>query len=97
MDCMAKNRNRRREVAAPTPFEQARDELFQHIIRCGVLQAAPEHQLEWFADTMAYLEERYPELDEAKMGELKTLGVRFCQPPKSKVESDDTVNAASAA
>lgn len=99
MDCMAKNRNRRREVAAPTPFEQARDELFQHIIRCGVLQAAPEHQLEWFDDTMAYLEDRYPELEEAQLGELKTLGVRFCQPPKSKTGSDSesTVDAASAA
>lgn len=94
---MAKNRNRRREVAPPTPFEQARDELFQHIIRCGVLQAAPEHQLEWFDDTMAYLEDRYPELEEKQLGELKTLGIRFCQPPKSKTGSESTVDAASAA
>lgn len=93
---MAKNRNRRREVAAPTPFEQARDELFQHIIRCGVLQAAPEHQVEWFDDTMGYLEDRYPELTEQQLAELKTLGTRFCQPPKSKPGSD-TVDAASAA
>lgn len=93
---MAKNRNRRREVAAPMPFEQARDELFQHIIRCGVLQAAPEHQVEWFDDTMAYLEDRYPELTEQQLAELKTLGTRFCQPPKAK-PSSDTVDAASAA
>lgn len=94
---MAKTKNRRKDVAAPTPFEQARDELFQHIIRCGVLQAAPEHQLEWFADTMAYLEERYPELQEGQLTDLKTLGVRFCQPPKAKLENNETVNAASAA
>ena len=93
---MSKNKNRRREVSAPTPFEQARDEMFQHIIRCGVLQAAPEHQLEWFDDTMAYLQDRYHELTDAQLAELKTLGLRFCQPPKSKV-GNDPVDAASAA
>jgi hypothetical protein len=91
---MAKNRNRRREIAAPSPFEQARDELFQHIIRCGVLQAAPEHQAEWFDDTMAYLDDRYPELSEAQLTELKTLGTRFCQPPKSQPASSDAASAA---
>ena len=25
-------------------FDQARDELFSHILRCGVLEAEPEHQ-----------------------------------------------------
>ncbi len=60
---MTKNKNtRRREVAAPAPFDQARDEMFQHIIRCGVLQAAADHQGEWFDDTIAYLGERYHEL-----------------------------------
>lgn len=92
---MGKQRNRRREIAEPTPFEQARDELFQHIIRCGVLQAIPEHQLEWFDDTMAYLGDRYPELSEEKLAELKTLGLRFCQPPKSA--AGEAVDAASAA
>lgn len=93
---MAKHKNRRREVATPTPFEQARDELFQHIIRCGVLQAVPEHQLEWFNDTMVYLEDRYPELNQAQLAELKTLGLRFCEPPKSNAETD-AVSTASAA
>ena len=41
---MARNRNRKRDVASPSPFEQARDEMFQQIIRCGVLQASPEPQ-----------------------------------------------------
>ncbi len=93
---MAKIKNRRRELAVPTPFEQARDEMFQHIIRCGVLQAAPEHQAEWFADTMAYLEDRYPELEKSQLTELKTLGERFCQPPKARVEGG-AADAASAA
>jgi hypothetical protein len=93
---MAKSKNRRREVAEPMPFEQARDEMFQHIIRCGVLQAAPEHQVEWFDDTMAYLEDRYHELTTEQLAELRTLGLRFCQPPKARTGSD-TVDAASAA
>ena len=78
---------RRREVAEPTPFEQARDEMFQHIMRCGVIGAAPEHQVEWFNETMAYLAERYPELGEADVSQLRTLGERFVQPPKAKEES----------
>ena len=94
---MAKQRNRHKETISSTPFEQARDELFQHIIRCGVLQAAPEHQLEWFDDTMGYIEDRYPELQDSQISELKTLGLRFCQPPKSSSPEHETANAASAA
>ncbi|HKG93237.1 MAG TPA: hypothetical protein VKA84_15130 [Gemmatimonadaceae bacterium] len=83
---MAKDRNRRRhqQVAEPTPFEQARDEMFQHIMRCGVIGAAPDHQSEWFNDTMAYLEDRYHELSKDQLRELRVLGDRFCQPPKAK-------------
>jgi hypothetical protein len=77
----------------PTPFEQARDELFQHIMRCGVVGAAPEHVDEWFTETIKYMTERFPELNEQQIEELKTLGVRFAQPPKARTES----NAASAA
>ncbi|HJU64127.1 MAG TPA: hypothetical protein VJ596_00560 [Gemmatimonadaceae bacterium] len=91
---MTRNRNRRKEVAAPSPFEEARDEMFQHVIRCGVLQAAPDHQIEWFDDTMAYLADRYPELSEGQIAELRTLGLRFCEPPKSKVAGGDTASAA---
>lgn len=79
--------------AQPTPFEEARDELFQHIMRCGVVGADPEHVDEWFAETMKYMTERFPELGERELTELKTLGSRFAQPPKARVESD----AASAA
>ena len=83
---MAKDRNRRRQqqVTEPTPFEQARDEMFQHIMRCGVIGAAPEHQAEWFNDTLGYLEDRYHELTKDQLRELRVLGERFCQPPKSK-------------
>jgi hypothetical protein len=79
--------------AEPSPFEQARDELFQHIMRCGVVGSDPEHAEEWFAETISYMTERFPELSEQQIGDLKTLGLRFAQPPKARVESD----AASAA
>ncbi len=94
---MTKNKNRRNGTVTSTPFEQARDELLQHIIRCGVLEAATEHQIEWFGDTMGYLAERYPELSKSEIAELQTLGLRFCQPPKSKTPTaaiDDTASAA---
>src|SRR5882724_6897313 len=55
---MTKKRSEPRKLSTPTPFEQARDELFSHILRCGVLEATPEHQKEWFDDTMLYLAER---------------------------------------
>jgi hypothetical protein len=79
--------------AEPSPFEQARDELFQHIMRCGVVGAQPEHVEEWFGETIKYMSERFPELSEQQIAELKTLGLRFAQPPKTRTESD----AASAA
>jgi hypothetical protein len=64
------------------PFAQARDELFQHIISCEVVGADPDHQKEWFNETMAYMAERFHELDAAKLAELRTLGERFAQPAK---------------
>lgn len=76
---MAKNREPRK-TATPTTFEQARDELFSHILRCGVLEAAPEHQKEWFDDTMLYLADRYEDLAEPELEQLRTLGERYCRP-----------------
>jgi hypothetical protein len=85
---MAKQKNRTRSPAVPTPFEEARDELFQHIMRCGVVEAAPEHQGEWFAETMSYMTERFPELSTDQLGELRKLGERFAQPPKKQGTAD---------
>jgi len=77
---MAKKRSEPRKTQIPTSFEQARDELFSHILRCGVLEAGPEHQKEWFDDTMLYLADRYEGLTEAELGDLRTLGERYCRP-----------------
>jgi hypothetical protein len=76
------NRGRREAVATPTPFEEARDELFQHVMQCGVIGAEPDDQREWFDNTLSYLTDRYPELTPEKLQELRTLGERFAQPPK---------------
>jgi hypothetical protein len=95
---MAKQRNRtRREVTEPTPFEMARDELFQHIMQCGVIGADEQHQTEWFNETIGYLGERFHELTPEQIGELRTLGERFAKPPKKSQGALEQEQSASAA
>ena len=77
---MAKNRSETRRTQSPTTFEQARDELFSHILRYGVLEAGPDHQKEWFDDTMLYLTDRYQDLSEEEIAQLRILGERYCRP-----------------
>jgi hypothetical protein len=92
---MAKQKNRRPSApAGPTPFEESRDELFQHIIRCGVIGAEPEHVEEWFDETMRYLGDRYPELSSDQLDELRVLGTRFAQPRKERKSESDAASAA---
>ena len=61
-------------------IDLARDDLMSHIHRCGVLKAEPEHQAEWLNDTVEYLGECYPALNDEQLAELKLIGQRFCQP-----------------
>jgi hypothetical protein len=83
-------RSNHRKVHVPSAFELGRDELFSHILRCGVLEAAEEHRKDWFDDTMAYLAERYEELTAAQLKELRTLGERYCQPVVTRPETVET-------
>ena len=83
---MSKSKKPRKQYI-PTTFEQARDELFSHILRCGVLEAAEEHRKEWFDDTTDYLAERYAELTDAELDELRTLGERYCRPVAPRPET----------
>lgn len=76
-----------RKQYIPSQFEQARDELFSHILRCGVLEAAEEHRGDWFDDTMDYLAERYDTLTAAELTELRTLGERYCRPVVPRPEA----------
>jgi hypothetical protein len=84
---MAKPKSKKTGPAISTPFEQARDELFQHIMTCGVVGADHDHQHEWFEETMKYFAERYPELGETQVNELRKLGERFAQPPKARASA----------
>lgn len=77
---MSRKKAAPRTPSMPTAFDSARDELFSHILRCGVLEAAPEHQKEWIDDTMQYLGDRYNDLTAEELTQVRTLGERFCQP-----------------
>ena len=83
---MSKQKKPQRSPVAPSTFDQARDEMFSHILRCGVIEALPEHQKEWFDDTMQYIEDRYSDLGETEIAQLRTLGERYCQPVVRRVE-----------
>lgn len=63
-----------------TALDLARDELFSHIQRCGVLDAEDTERTEWMSDTVEYLSERYPALSEGEVKELEAIGHRYCQP-----------------
>ena len=83
---MSKQKPRYNRSAAPatTPFEEARDEMFQHIMKCGVIGASADDQKDWFDATMSYLADRYHELNPKQISELRVLGERFSQPAKVK-------------
>jgi len=78
-------------------FSRARDELFSHIHRCGVLQASEEHRIEWMSDTLDYLGERYPALGAAELDELKEIGTRFCRPVIERADEPSAADAAPSA
>lgn len=82
-----------RTISLPSSFDQARDELFSHILRCGVIEAESDQQKEWMDDTMQYLAERYPDLTEDQLAQVRVLGERFCKPVVARAA--DEVPAAS--
>ncbi|HEV2131577.1 MAG TPA: hypothetical protein VGR27_10770 [Longimicrobiaceae bacterium] len=45
-----------------------------------MLKATEEQQIEWMDDTIAFVGERYPELSEEQLDELRVMGMRFCRP-----------------
>ena len=61
-------------------LDRARDELFSHINRCGVLQAAEDDQRHWMDETIEYIGERYPDLSDGDLRGLHEIGTRFCRP-----------------
>ena len=64
-----------------TTLDRARDELFSHIQRCEVLEAdRDEHIEEWLDETMEFMAERYPDLTDLQLAQLKMMGERYLQP-----------------
>lgn len=63
-----------------TDLDRARDELYSHIQRCGVLEAATEDAQEWLADTLEYMAERYPQLSAVERKRLETMAQRYIKP-----------------
>lgn len=70
-------------------FDRARDDLFSHIHRCGVLRAEQEQQIAWMDDTVEYMAETHPSLTREELGELRTIGLRFCSPVIDNVPASD--------
>ena len=87
---MASRNPGNRTETPPSVFEQARDELFSHILRCGVLEATVDHQKEWFDDTMEYLSDRYDTLPDNELGRIRGLGEQYCRPV---IRNSDPVTA----
>lgn len=83
----------------PTPLERARDELFSHIHRCGVLDATAEQRSEWMDETLAFMTERYPSLGEPELKQLREIGFRFCEPviPHGRQDMEPSEEDANAA
>jgi hypothetical protein len=67
-------------LAKENMITRARDELFSHINRCGVLQAEHDDQQHWMDETIDYLAERYPDLGDGDLKDLYSVRIRFCQP-----------------
>lgn len=83
------SRNKPNQQSTKTgDFDRARDELFQFIHRCGVLRATADHQTQWMDETIEYLGEGYPSLAREQLGELRTMGLRFCRPVIDNVQVD---------
>lgn len=73
-------------MAKQEPIERARDELFSHIHRCGVLNADAADQDVWMTETVEYLAERYPDLGVSDLARLKKVGMQFCKPVISRLK-----------
>ncbi len=73
-------------MAKQEPIERARDELFSHIHRCGVLDANAADQDVWMTETVEYLGERYPDLRVKDLVQLKAVGLQFCKPVISRLK-----------
>ena len=67
---------------SPSSLERARDELFSHIRRCGVLEAEFDQREEWLSQFYSDCPVVIYLLKEIELSELQKIGQRYCMPPK---------------
>ncbi len=63
-----------------TRLDHARDELMSHVVRCEVLNARMDDRHAWLDDTMEYMRQRYPFLNEMELARLEVMGRQFIEP-----------------
>lgn len=51
-----------------------------HVVRCNVLDARMQHRHEWMDDTLEYMRDRYPSLNEIELAKLEMIGRQFIKP-----------------
>ncbi len=51
-----------------------------HVIRCDVLEARRADRFERLEDTMDYMADRYPQLNELQLAKLELIGRQFLGP-----------------
>ncbi|MCG8468483.1 MAG: hypothetical protein MJB57_09800 [Gemmatimonadetes bacterium] len=73
-------------------FDKARDRLFQEIHRCDVIGADAEDVAHWLDDTMQFLAEEFPSLNNAQRRELRRAGENYAAPPIPHGEGKDATN-----
>lgn len=61
-------------------LDRARDELMGHVVRCQVLQARMSDRHTWMDETLDYMRERYPTLNELERAKLDMMGRQFIEP-----------------
>jgi hypothetical protein len=67
----------RRPDHASRLYEEARDELFSHMLKSRVSDAEPARQRAWLAETLGYLHRRYSSLPETRLRHLAEAAHRF--------------------
>lgn len=63
-----------------TDLDHARDELMSHVVRCEVLKARMEDRHHWLDETMEYMRDRYPSLNDIQVAQLEMIGRQFIKP-----------------
>ena len=51
-----------------------------HVVRCDVLDARMTDRHEWLDDTLDYMRDRYPSLNDIQLTQLEMIGRQFIKP-----------------